>query len=158
MPPHEELVESISAPVKAFYDIKNFPFESSTARRSASKCVDISLLSNIFTVDTSSATAIVEPNVPLDTVVQATPAHGMIPPVVMEFPGITVGGGHAGSAGESNSFKHGFFDETVRSVEILPVAEVSRAPPLEHPVSHSHFDHVFVCAKNFLTSGFHRIS
>lgn len=43
----------------------------------------------------------------------------MIPPIVMEFPGITVGGGYAGSAGESSSFKYGYFDQTIKSVEIV---------------------------------------
>jgi len=37
----------------------------------------------------------------------------------MEFPGITVGGGYSGTSGESSSFKHGFFDQTLKSVEIV---------------------------------------
>lgn len=37
----------------------------------------------------------------------------------MEFPGITVGGGYAGTAGESSSFKYGFFDRTINSVEMI---------------------------------------
>jgi hypothetical protein len=37
----------------------------------------------------------------------------------MEFPGITVGGGYAGTAGESSSFKYGFFDRTINSVEMV---------------------------------------
>jgi len=37
----------------------------------------------------------------------------------MEFPGITVGGDYAGSAGESSSFKHGYFDHSVRPVEVV---------------------------------------
>lgn len=45
--------------------------------------------------------------------------YGLIPPVVMEFPGITVGGGFAGTSGESISFKHGFFDRTVEWIEIV---------------------------------------
>lgn len=52
----------------------------------------------------------------------------------MEFPGITVGGGFAGSAGESSSFKYGYFDQTVRSVElVLVTGEVVRASPSEKP-------------------------
>ena len=37
----------------------------------------------------------------------------------MEFPGITAGGGFAGTGGESSSFKYGYFDETINSVEIV---------------------------------------
>ena len=45
-------------------------------------------------------TALVEPNVPMDRLVAATLQCGLIPPVVMEFPAITVGGGFTGTAGE----------------------------------------------------------
>ena len=55
----------------------------------------------------------------MDRLIEATLRHGLIPPVVMEFPGITVGGGYAGTSGESSSFKHGFFDRTVKSVEMV---------------------------------------
>lgn len=37
----------------------------------------------------------------------------------MEFPGITVGGGFAGTGGESSSFKYGFFDRIVNWIEIV---------------------------------------
>ncbi|TEY38114.1 hypothetical protein BOTCAL_0497g00040 [Botryotinia calthae] len=55
----------------------------------------------------------------MDRLIEATLKHGLIPPVVMEFPGITVGGGYAGSAGESSSFKYGYFDQTINSVEMI---------------------------------------
>jgi hypothetical protein len=55
----------------------------------------------------------------MDRLVEGTLKHGLIPPVVMEFPGITAGGGYAGTAGESSSFKHGYFDETVKEVEMV---------------------------------------
>ncbi|MCJ1405257.1 hypothetical protein MMC11_008484 [Xylographa trunciseda] len=45
--------------------------------------------------------------------------HGLIPPVVMEFPGITAGGAFAGTEGESSSFKYGYFNETVNLVEMV---------------------------------------
>ncbi|KAF5022719.1 hypothetical protein F66182_5267 [Fusarium sp. NRRL 66182] len=40
-------------------------------------------------------------------------------PVVLEFPGITSEGGFTGTSGESSSFRHGFFNETVNFVEIV---------------------------------------
>ena len=55
-------------------------------------------------------TALVEPNVPMDTLVRETLRYGLLPPVVPEFPGITAGGGFAGTAAESGSFKYGFLE------------------------------------------------
>jgi len=70
--------------------------------------------------------------VPMDRLVEATLKHGLIPPVVMEFPGITVGGGYAGTSGESSSFKHGYFDQTLNWVEmILATGEVVRCSKTE---------------------------
>ena len=55
----------------------------------------------------------------MDRLVEETLKYGLVPPVVMEFPGITVGGGYAGTSGESSSFKHGFFNRTINSVEMV---------------------------------------
>ena len=130
MPPHEEVVAHISTAVKAFFTRKQsfrifHGSTNSTRPNHDGRVVDISALSNVLKVDRQSSTATVEPNVPMDKLVQATLAHGMIPPIVMEFPGITVGGGYAGSAGESSSFKYGYFNQTVKSIEmVLATGEV----------------------------------
>lgn len=133
---HRALVQKISATVRAFYNAKE-PyriFHGSTnstrpqphGKRAAT--VDISALRNVLSVDETRRTALVEPNVPMDRLVETTLKHGLVPPVVMEFPGITAGGGFAGTAGESSSFKHGFFDDTVASVElVMPDGEVVTA-------------------------------
>jgi FAD/FMN-containing dehydrogenase len=98
--------------------------------KSRARLVDISALKNVLEVDTSKRTALVEPNVPMDRLVESTLRHGLVPPVVMEFPGITAGGGFAGTAGESSSFKHGYFDQCVNAVEmVLPDGEVVVAKP-----------------------------
>ena len=55
----------------------------------------------------------------MDRLVEETLKYGLVPPVVMEFPGITVGGGYSGTSGESSSFKHGFFDRTINKVEMV---------------------------------------
>ncbi|KAI9705307.1 MAG: hypothetical protein M1820_005137 [Bogoriella megaspora] len=139
MPHHEELVTRIAAVVKAFFGRKEsfrifHGSTNSTRPIQSGPVVDISALSNVIKVDRSSMTAVVEPNVPMDKLVQATLAHDMIPPVVMEFPGITVGGGFSGSAGESSSFKYGYFDETVKSVEmVLADGKVVKASEHENP-------------------------
>ncbi|OBT59847.1 hypothetical protein VE03_10452 [Pseudogymnoascus sp. 23342-1-I1] len=46
--------------------------------------VDTSAMSRILKINTKRKTALVEPNVPMDSLVEATLQHGLIPPVVME--------------------------------------------------------------------------
>lgn len=134
MDKHRALVSSIASTVRSFYAAKEpyriFHGSTNSTRPSltSNRVVDISALRNVLSVDTARKTALVEPNVPMDALVSHTLKHGLVPPVVMEFPGITAGGGFAGSAGESSSFRHGWFDDTVRSVEIvLPDGEVVTA-------------------------------
>ncbi|KAI1122523.1 hypothetical protein F5Y10DRAFT_253826 [Nemania abortiva] len=70
----------------------------------------------------------------MDSLVAAALEHGLVPLVVMEFPGITAGGGFSGSAGESSSGRHGLFDATVNSIEIvIPNGDVLRASKTERP-------------------------
>jgi hypothetical protein len=125
MPTHEEAVGQIANAVRDLFQQRQ-PFRifhgSTNSTRpidETRKLVDISALSNILEINRETKTAIVEPGVSMDRLVQATLAVSMIPPVVMEFPGITVGGGYAGSAGESSSFKYGYFDHSVKAVEIV---------------------------------------
>ena len=136
---HEKTVQQIAETVMAFYTRRE-PFRiyhgSTNSTRPAHKdhFLDISKLSNIIDIDTESRIARVEPNVPMDKLVEATLKHNLIPPVVMEFPGITVGGGYAGSAAESSSFKFGYFDQTVNSVEmILATGELVTASRTNRP-------------------------
>jgi len=75
--------------------------------------IDTSELNNVLTIDESAKTAIVEPNVPMDILIKAARKSGLLPQVVPELPGLTVGGCFAGSAGESSSFKCGAFGNTV---------------------------------------------
>lgn len=123
---HNRAVECIATRVREFYDQKK-PFRiyhgsTSSTRQTAiagNNYVDTSPLSHVLSVDPMTRTALVEPNVPMDRLVEETMKYGLIPPVVMEFPGITVGGGYAGTSGESSSFKHGFFDRTINRVEMV---------------------------------------
>ena len=123
---HTKTVEDISSVVRGFYDWKEkfriFHGSTNSTRPSAgrqNKLVDTSKLSNVLEVDPVRRTVLVEPNVPMDRLVEETLKYNLIPPVVMEFPGITVGGGYAGTSGESSSFKHGFFDRTINYVEMV---------------------------------------
>lgn len=97
---HETAVATIAAHVRQFYKRKE-PFRiyhgsTNSTRQSRvqrDKMIDTSSLSHILKVDVERMTVLVEPNVPMDCLVESTLQHGLIPPVVMEFPGITVGGG-----------------------------------------------------------------
>ncbi|KAI8635686.1 hypothetical protein F5Y19DRAFT_482881 [Xylariaceae sp. FL1651] len=135
---HRRAVRLIAATVRGYFE-QSLPFRiahgSTNSTRPAhlksrARLVDIGALSHVLEVDAAARTALVEPNVPMDRLVEHTLRHGLVPPVVMEFPGITAGGGFAGTAGESSSFRHGYFDQTVNAVEIvLPDGEVVVAKP-----------------------------
>lgn len=130
---HTRTVAQVASKVKYHFTRKELfrishGSTNSTRPNLKKRVVDISGLRNVVKVDTASETALVEPNVPMDRLVEATIPHGLVPPVVMEFPGITVGGGYAGTAGESSSFKYGFFDQTINEVEmILADGEIVKA-------------------------------
>jgi FAD/FMN-containing dehydrogenase len=122
---HKATVSKIASTVRSLfaarqpYRINHGSTNSTRPRPSSVKQIDISSLRNVLAVDAARRVALVEPNVPMDKLVEATLPHGLVPPVVMEFPGITAGGGYAGTAGESSSFRHGFFDQSVARVEMV---------------------------------------
>lgn len=138
---HADTVARISEQITGFYKSKT-PFRvfhgSTNSTRVLSfkknELVDISGLDKVLAIDVKKRTALVEPNVPMDALVRATLRHGLIPPVVMEFPGITVGGAIQGNGGESSSFKWGAFNQTVTSHEIITGSgEVVTTSAAEHP-------------------------
>lgn len=135
---HRLAVAKISQTVAYFftrrepYRIHHGSTNSTRPRAPGTNAVDISPLRNVLSVDRDRRVALVEPNVAMDALVEATLPHGLVPPVVMEFPGITAGGGLAGTAGESSSFRHGYFDEGVARVEmVLADGSVVEATPDE---------------------------
>ncbi|KAF2810344.1 FAD-binding protein [Mytilinidion resinicola] len=121
---HKDVVCQITSSVSQYFKRRE-PFRifhgstNSTRPGGRQNTVDISALSRVLRVDTKTKMALVEPNVPMDRLVEATMQYGLVPPVVMEFPGITAGGGFAGTGGESSSFKYGYFNETVNSIEVV---------------------------------------
>ncbi|PBP28549.1 FAD binding domain protein [Diplocarpon rosae] len=137
---HDKAVAHIAAAVSGFHARKEafriYHGSTNSTRKSQyqrDRMVDTSGLTNVLKVDTKSMTALVEPNVPMDALVEATLQHGLLPPVVMEFPGITVGGGFAGTAGESSSFRYGFFDRTINWIEmVLANGETVKASATEN--------------------------
>ncbi|KAL6835370.1 hypothetical protein V8C40DRAFT_234232 [Trichoderma camerunense] len=139
MEAHDKVIASISSRVKHFHQQQK-PFRiyhgatNSTRRshRRSDNTIDTSQLNHVLSVDAAAKTAIVEPNVPMDLLVSETLRHGLVAPVVMELPGITVGGGFSGTSGESSSFRYGAFDANINWIEIvLPDGEVARASKTE---------------------------
>ncbi|KFX90891.1 hypothetical protein V490_06230 [Pseudogymnoascus sp. VKM F-3557] len=139
MEQHENTVSRVAAAVQGFSErgepYRIFHGSSNTTRpRVPANIIDISALSNVVLIDVKKRTALVEPNVPMDRLVEATLPYGLVPPVVMEFPGITAGGGFSGTSGESSSFRHGFFNDSIIEVEmILGNGEIVKASTSERP-------------------------
>ncbi|QQS19858.1 FAD-binding oxidoreductase [Candidatus Saccharibacteria bacterium] len=123
---HIQSVELVADKVKSFYENKK-PFRifhgSTNSTRTLTfkrdELLDVSMLNCNISIDTKAQTAIVEPNVPMDKLLAATLYLGLLPPVITEFPGITVGGGIQGGAGESSSFKRGFFSQNINWCEMI---------------------------------------
>ncbi|KAJ9134320.1 FAD-binding, type 2 [Pleurostoma richardsiae] len=135
MQAHEEAVTVITSQVRHFFERKQ-PYRiyhgstnsTRASARSSDNTVDTSSLNRVLDIDVSRKTALVEPNVAMDALVAATLEAGLVPLVVMEFPGITVGGGFSGTSGESSSFRYGAFDTTINWIEIvLPNGDVTKA-------------------------------
>ena len=105
---HKIKTAQLAQQIRTFYDAKK-PFRifhgSTNSTRilsfRKSEMVDISKFNEVIKVDPKSSTAIVESNVPMDKLVGATLKHGLLPPIVMEFPGITVGGQYRAMAGKA---------------------------------------------------------
>ncbi|KAI1827419.1 FAD binding domain protein [Xylaria intraflava] len=141
MDAHNEAVSAVSKRLQEFFAHRE-PFRvyhgstnsTRAIRKDGDKIIDTSRLNHVLAVDKVKKTALVEPNVPMDKLVAAALEHGLVPLVVMEFPGITAGGGFSGSAGESSSGRHGPFDSTVNSIEIVvPNGDVLTASKTEKP-------------------------
>ncbi|KAH6654456.1 FAD binding domain protein [Truncatella angustata] len=141
MEAHNNAVNTVARNIRIFHSTQR-PFRvyhgstnsTRTSQRRADNTVDTSRLNHVIQIDHENKTALVEPNVPMDALVQATLEHSLVPLVVMEFPNITVGGGFSGSSGESSSFRYGPFDSIINSIEIVvPSGEIEWASKTAKP-------------------------
>lgn len=137
---HNTVVAELANQVKDFFE-KDIPFRvyhgSTNSNRpicfDRNLIVDISELCRIVSIDKHTCTAVVEPKVSMADLVKETLKHGLVPAVIPEFPGITVGGAFAGTAAESSSFRFGYFDQSLNWIEvILGNGEIVRASPTEN--------------------------
>jgi hypothetical protein len=95
--------------------------------------LEVGALNRILKIDPEKRTALVEPRVTMEELVKATLVHGLCPPVVPEFKGITVGGAIMGGSAESASHKWGGFHDACKSYEIiLGDGSVMKASPQEN--------------------------
>lgn len=123
---HNERVIDVCKQVKDFY-LKNkqariYHGSTNSTRRfdlKKDEVIDVSNLDKIIEINTNERYALVEPNIPMDRLVEECLKNNFLPQVVMEFPGITVGGAIQGGAGESSSFKFGLFHNICTEYEIV---------------------------------------
>ncbi|KAI9652913.1 MAG: hypothetical protein M1831_006342 [Alyxoria varia] len=123
---HQQQVSKIAAKITGFHRRKQpyriYHGNTNSTRKvlfDTDNIIDTSQLDNVLNIDLISMTALVEPNVSVETLVQKTFALGVMPKVVPEFPSITIGGAFSGMAAESSSFTHGLLDDTVSWVEFI---------------------------------------
>lgn len=123
---HSEAVRRLQRQIEDYY-ARQVPYRvyhgSTNSTRimtfKRSEMVDTSRLNRVLSVDTERGVAVVEPNVPMDKLVNETLKYGFVPPVVPEFPGITVGGAVQGTAAETSSHRWGCFSQTVNWIEYI---------------------------------------
>ena len=102
--------------------------------RFASEPIDISPLKRLISIDKDKRIAVAEPGLTFGELVEATLAQGLLPKVVPELVGITVGGAVAGCSVESMSWRYGGFHDTCRSYEIVDGTGTRRVvSPTERP-------------------------
>jgi FAD/FMN-containing dehydrogenase len=88
-------------------------------RRFSSTRVDASALNRILEIDPERGICVAEPGVTFAQAVEATLRHGLVPAVVPELEGITLGGAVAGCSVESSSFREGGFHDTCVEYELV---------------------------------------
>jgi delta24-sterol reductase len=123
---HKAAVARIQKQVKHFHDNKKqfrvyHGSTSSTRPLSFTRdsIVDTSDMNRLFPVDLATMTVKAEPKVPMDALAEHCLKHGVVPKIVMEFKGITAGGGYSGFSAESSMFRYGLFNNTVSDIEIV---------------------------------------
>lgn len=137
---HRLAVEALQRQIADYY-ARKIPFRvyhgSTNSTRvlsfKRSQMVDTSGLDRVLSINTERRAAIVEPNVAMDKLVDAALQAGLIPTVVPEFPGITVGGAIQGTGAETSSHKYGCVSQTANWMEyILGDGSVVRASKTEN--------------------------
>src|SRR2546426_1684751 len=103
--------------------------------RFSGRRIDVSALHHVLEVDVERRRCVAEPGVTFRELVDATLRHGLVPAIVPELEGITVGGAVAGCSVESASFRYGGFHDTCLEYEIVSgTGEVLTCSPEREPL------------------------
>jgi FAD/FMN-containing dehydrogenase len=103
-------------------------------RRFAGRPVDVSGLNRVLEIDPRRRRCVAEPGVTFGELVRTTLPHGLIPTVVPELEGITVGGAVAGCSVESMSWRYGGFHDACEEYELVSgLGEVLTVSPQRDP-------------------------
>jgi FAD/FMN-containing dehydrogenase len=134
--PHEDKVRRVAAAVSEAVRAgrKVHPVKGNVSHmvplpgdpRSRTWPVDLSELNEILTIDVAARTCTAEPGVTFGDLVDATLRHGLMPTVVPELDGVTIGGAVAGCSVESMSYKVGGFHDSALEYEIVDGAGTVR--------------------------------
>jgi FAD/FMN-containing dehydrogenase len=106
-----------TAPVRLNKPTSNLFRPRRAPRRGAG--LDVSAFNGVFSIDPKARTAEVGGMTTYEDLANATMEHGLLPPVVLDFKTITLGGGVAGTGAESSSFRAGLPHDPVTSMDIL---------------------------------------
>ena len=102
--------------------------------RFAGRRIDVAPLHHLLELDVARRRCVVEPGITFRDLVAATLPHGLVPAVVPELEGITVGGAVAGCAVESASFRYGGFHDTCLEYEaVTGTGDVVTCSPEHEP-------------------------
>jgi FAD/FMN-containing dehydrogenase len=103
-------------------------------RRFTGRRIDVSPLRHVLAVDVERRLCVAEPGVTFRALVEATLPLGLVPAVVPELEGITIGGAVAGCSVESASFRYGGFHDTCVEYEIVAgTGEIVTCSPEREP-------------------------
>jgi len=111
--------ENARAPLSLRYRSGHSNTVRSKSYKKDSISFDIGPLDRIVQIDTERKVAIVEPRVTMQKLAKALAPYSLIPAVLPEFKGITVGGAIMGGAAESGSHRYGIFSDLCSSYEVL---------------------------------------
>jgi len=136
---HHQIVTAISGTMRIFFQqgkkVRMYHGGTNSTRplHPDTQYVDVSQLNQVLSIDPQTLLAEVEANVSMDVLLKATLAHGLMPKILPEFPGITVAGAIQGGAAESSSYKYGLFHDICLQYEmVLGNGEIVTASPTEN--------------------------
>jgi FAD/FMN-containing dehydrogenase len=104
--------------------------------RFAGRAVDVSALTNVLEIDAERRVCVAEPGATFAGVVQETLRQGLVPKVVPELEGITLGGAVAGCSLESMSYRYGGFHDGCLEYEVVTGAGERRVLGPEDELFH----------------------